>query len=242
MAINAGPKIVEDGLTFCIDAANKRSYSGSGSTVTDMGKNRTPFTLSSTSFNADRPQSFLLDGTDDHIVSTDAAFLKWQNWNQLSFTVVFKHLSAQGNTFDRVYIFDSRTSGGGNGIYGLFVDNASTQRELTLFYNKNGGSGYEEPTVTTYNFNEWYIYTFTIDKTTSTNSVRHYLNGVNVFNRSLDLTNSTENSGSSFWIGRYSGGNYRFHGHIPYMSAHINTILTPEQAKQNYEALRWRFQ
>jgi len=241
MAINAGPKIVEDGLTFCIDAANKRSYSGSGSTVTDMGKNRTPFTLSSTSFNADRPQSFLLDGTDDHIVSTDAAFLKWQNWNQLSFTVVFKHLSAQGNSGGRVYIFDGRTSGGANGALALFVDNVSTQRELTLFYNTTS-TNYEEPTITTYDFNEWYIYTFTFDKTSSTNNIRHYLNGVNVFNRSVTANSTTENSGSSVWIGRYSGGNYRFHGHIPYMSAHINTILTPEQAKQNYEALRWRFQ
>ena len=37
MAINAGPKIVEDGLVFCVDAANRRSYPRAGTVWTDLG-------------------------------------------------------------------------------------------------------------------------------------------------------------------------------------------------------------
>ena len=45
MAINAGPKIVEDGLVFCVDAANKRSYPGAGTTWTDLSKQENNGTL-----------------------------------------------------------------------------------------------------------------------------------------------------------------------------------------------------
>ena len=36
MACNAGPDIIEDGLVFCLDAANKRSYLGSGTAWDDL--------------------------------------------------------------------------------------------------------------------------------------------------------------------------------------------------------------
>ena len=36
MATNYNPKIVTDGLVLCLDAANTKSYSGSGTTWTDI--------------------------------------------------------------------------------------------------------------------------------------------------------------------------------------------------------------
>ena len=35
MATNGGPNIIEDGLVFEVDAANKKSYPGSGTAWTD---------------------------------------------------------------------------------------------------------------------------------------------------------------------------------------------------------------
>jgi hypothetical protein len=40
MAPNYGPKIVTDGLTLCLDAANPKSYPGTGSTWFDLSKNK----------------------------------------------------------------------------------------------------------------------------------------------------------------------------------------------------------
>ena len=40
MAINAGPKIVEDGLILCLDAANKKSYPRTGTVWTDLTANK----------------------------------------------------------------------------------------------------------------------------------------------------------------------------------------------------------
>ena len=45
MAINAGPKIVEDGLILCLDAANKRELSGGGTVWTDLTANKNNGTL-----------------------------------------------------------------------------------------------------------------------------------------------------------------------------------------------------
>ena len=36
MATTGGPSIVKDGLVFAIDAGSERSYSGSGTTNTDL--------------------------------------------------------------------------------------------------------------------------------------------------------------------------------------------------------------
>ena len=36
MAINAGPDVIEDGLVFCVDAANINSYPKSGTTWSDL--------------------------------------------------------------------------------------------------------------------------------------------------------------------------------------------------------------
>jgi hypothetical protein len=39
MAVFAGPKVVEDGLILYLDAANERSYPGSGTTIYDLVNN-----------------------------------------------------------------------------------------------------------------------------------------------------------------------------------------------------------
>ena len=44
MGVNYNPKIVTDGLVLCLDAANKRSYPGSGSTWNDLSGRGNHFT------------------------------------------------------------------------------------------------------------------------------------------------------------------------------------------------------
>ena len=46
MALNRGPRIVTNGLTLCLDAANRNSYPGSGNTWYDLSGNRKNATMS----------------------------------------------------------------------------------------------------------------------------------------------------------------------------------------------------
>jgi len=70
MGLSHSPRIVTDGLVLCLDAANKRSYPGAGTTWTDLknGSIGTLRNIPDTDFISDNGGSFLLDGTDEDIV------------------------------------------------------------------------------------------------------------------------------------------------------------------------------
>ena len=83
MGLTHSPKIVTDGLVFYVDAANARSYPGTGTTCTDL-KNGFQGTLqNSPTFTSSNSGAFTFDGTDERILFTDdiavteATFLVW---------------------------------------------------------------------------------------------------------------------------------------------------------------------
>src|SRR6056300_893270 len=59
-----GPKIVTDGLVLCLDAANRKSYPGSGSTWYDLSGNNYHGSINGATF---ANNTFNFDGTDDYI-------------------------------------------------------------------------------------------------------------------------------------------------------------------------------
>ena len=83
MAFNYSPKIVTDGLVFTVDAANKKSYPGSGTTWTDLAGSNVGTLTNGPLFNSDNGGSFNFDGTDDYtqfnqsISLTEATFITW---------------------------------------------------------------------------------------------------------------------------------------------------------------------
>ena len=73
-----GPNIVTSGLVLSLDAANTKSYPGSGTTWFDISGNNNHFTL----FNSPTYNSlgyFELDGTNDYIRSTNTLDLSISN-------------------------------------------------------------------------------------------------------------------------------------------------------------------
>ena len=68
MAFNYSPKIVTDGLVFAVDAANKKSYPGSGTTWSDLSGNGNNGTLTNgPTFDSENGGSIVFDGTDDRV-------------------------------------------------------------------------------------------------------------------------------------------------------------------------------
>ena len=63
MALNHSPSIVTNGLVLCLDAANTKSYPGSGTTWTDISGNGTSGTLTNGPvFNSANLGYFVFDG------------------------------------------------------------------------------------------------------------------------------------------------------------------------------------
>jgi hypothetical protein len=67
MAISRGPKIVTNGLVLALDAADKNSYSGTGTTWRDLSGNTNTGTLTNgPTFNGGNGGSIVFDGVDDY--------------------------------------------------------------------------------------------------------------------------------------------------------------------------------
>ena len=85
MAYHNNPRIVTDGLVLCLDANAKRSYSGSGSTWSDLSGNDYDGTLTnSPTYNSSGYFDF--DGTDQYTVVDSNAISKIQG--QTNFTII----------------------------------------------------------------------------------------------------------------------------------------------------------
>ena len=91
--MNYGPKTVTNGLVFCVDAADKNSYSGTGTTWNDISGNGNNGTLTNgPTFNGSNLGNIVFDGTDDY-TSTNLD-LSWNNTNSVSISMWIK----TGNT------------------------------------------------------------------------------------------------------------------------------------------------
>lgn len=70
MGIARGPKIVTSGLVLALDAADKLSYRGSGTTWRDLsGNNNTGTLTNGPTFSTGNMGSISFDGTDDYVTS-----------------------------------------------------------------------------------------------------------------------------------------------------------------------------
>ena len=68
MGVLYNSRIVTDGLVLCLDAGDKMSYPGAGTTWTDLSKNKNNGTLTNgPTFDSANGGSIVLDGTNDYI-------------------------------------------------------------------------------------------------------------------------------------------------------------------------------
>jgi len=69
MSVYAGPEIVSDGLVLCLDAANRKSYPGSGTTWFDLsGSNNNGTIANGPTFSSSNGGIFQFDGIDDNVI------------------------------------------------------------------------------------------------------------------------------------------------------------------------------
>ena len=94
MGVGYNPRIVTDGLVLCLDAANKRSYPGSGTTWIDkVGGNNGTLTNGPT-FSSDNGGSLVFDGTNDYVT-----FGNVLNLSEITVSIWFKPDALTGRQF-----------------------------------------------------------------------------------------------------------------------------------------------
>jgi hypothetical protein len=108
MAVNYSPKISTDGLIFYLDAANTRSYPGSGTTWSDLSRGGSNGILTNgPTFNNENGGSIVFDGVDDFVsipgtlTLTQATFVSWirRNGSQNGYNgIIVSRGGTGGNT------------------------------------------------------------------------------------------------------------------------------------------------
>ena len=234
MGLFHSPKSITDGLLVYLDAANPKSYPGSGTDWTDLSGNGHNATLvNSPTHNTD--VGFIsFNGTDqyaDHTVdtiSTGTTNFTFEVWFKMR-TLPTAQYGANGHIW-----------GGENGNdVVMYVNPASSgESQLNLVYDDSRYSGAGHNTSGTITANNWVQWTCQ-GKTDGT--IAHYLNGK--LDRTFNATVSgqeTKNRNLDAMIARDS----RYGGYSELDCAVIkeyHRILTADEGAQNFEALRGRF-
>ncbi len=108
MGLGHSPRIITDGLVLCVDAANKRSYPGTGTTWTDLaGENDGTLTnmeTDGTDFSSANGGSLVFDGSDEYVTVPDSPELRFSTamslcgWVYSDGTSAIQTLCAKGGS------------------------------------------------------------------------------------------------------------------------------------------------
>ena len=230
MGIAYNSNIVRDGLVLHLDAANPKSYPGTGTTWYDLSGNGNDGSLvNGVEYNSNNLGNLILDGTNDYIINTsvtseslgittsqEATLECWMNINiQNRWTGVFGLMISYGNSVD----------------IGWDINPTNNVR---IWKNTSGAQ------LTSFNLNDvsgtWCQFVYT---TNNTEGSKFFING------KLMQSYSTH---SSITIPYTPGRYFMFgdhwdrpvNGNVSDIQIY-NRALTEEEIQQNFEALRGRY-
>ena len=226
------PKIVTDNLVLCLDAANTKSYPGTGDTWTDMmGTNNG--TIDGATYTSDNGGTFNFDGVENEISIPNADSFTFGTGDfTIDFWVYFTDLDPSSNGTQDILSVKSGTG------KGPFLFTLSGQEKLRVSCASGGGS---------WNIinGAWFINSFgtaantwyNIGFTRSGETFTRCLNGSEIGTSTSAL--SLFDNNSALRIG-YSGIN-PFKGKMPVIRMYKGKALTVAELKQNYDATKTRF-
>lgn len=107
MGFYRGPKVITNGLVLALDAANVKSYPGSGTTWSDISGNSKNLTLTnSPTFNTNNGGSIVTNGTNSYVFRNDA-FLR----SYATLTVNIWMYVTSTNSFETYFSYGAEQAG-----------------------------------------------------------------------------------------------------------------------------------
>ena len=219
MGVSYNTKTVTNGLVLSLDAANLKSYPGSGNTWTDLSGRGNNGTLeNSPSYSSSNKGNLSFNGTTQRVVCGNASNLQ----------ITVGTISAWFNA--------DNGNAGYNGIiakqsaWGLFVAS-----NVLVAY--DWGNNTERSTGITVGNSSWNYAAMTFTETVGTpsNNAIVYLNGRPV----LTATIKHQNQNIQVMVGEANAGQY-FGGNIAQTSIY-NRVLSASEIIQNFNAIRGRY-
>jgi hypothetical protein len=220
MAFGNGPRIVTDGLVLALDAADRNSYSGSGTTWNDLSGGGYSASLDNTpTFSTVNGGVLIFDGINEQASST---FTGWFNNTNITISTWYMILAAPP---DFSQVAGAATTAGaiyissGLGVFPQFT--------FTTAGNRSAAG-------TTIVLNTWYN---SVATWSSGDTIKYYQNGI-FLNQSAVFTD-TIGAFNGYILARYTSGTY-LNARIAQVIFY-NRALSASEILQNYNAQKSRF-
>jgi len=226
--MNFGPNIVKDGLWLYLDAANKKSYRGTGTSWLDLsGNNRNTTLTNGPTFNSVNGGAIVFDGVDDYATpniqqNTDNKSITWEawfwdnspgGWGNFS-TAIISNYQSGTPPFTVLHINPDGTT--------FFQQNNSLNTTVSVSSNKNVCDSI------------WHHLVGVVDSTTM-----YYYIDANLIG-SVGKVTGTTTSGQNLI---FAGGHYsRYQScRLSIIRLYDNKALSASEVLQNYNATKTRF-
>ena len=235
MGVSYNPSIVTNGLVLCLDAGNRKSYPGSGTTWTDLSGNGNNGTLlNGVGYNSGNGGSLVFDGVNDYVLLSTNLLIH-HTGNPFTFSIWFRTSSTgiilgQQNT-STPNVFSGYVPAIYIGTNGLLY--------TSCFW--GGATSNQSVSSSSVNNGSWNNITVTF----ASNSQISYLNGVSY--ATLSKTQTNYSSTYYYFLGTGTGSGWPNFPASPYNNGNIsnalyyNRALTASEIRQNFNATRTRF-
>ena len=230
MAFAHSPKIVTDGLVYAYDAANPKSYPGTGTAVTDLTGTSTSSTIvNGAAYVTDNGGALDFDGSNDKINIAYAAQPATSQITVIAWVYPDVDATTGGRTRGSAW-------GGPGGMYlGLWPNASAGSSAIHAAVQTTSG----RPSVATGTIytNQWSMLAMSYNGSSTTTYVNTSVVG------SPQSQTGNISSGTAYNIGTYGGltdNNHNFPGKIAHATMY-SRALTASELQQNYNALKGRF-
>jgi len=232
MGLGHSPRIVTDGLVLCLDAANARSYPGTGTTWTDLVTAAQGSLLNGASFSSNNSGVISFDGTNDYVdTGVTASSFHGSDGSSSVFTINFFINASSGFTGSSYTSFTLIGNSAGSGRWILSLNNIDSNLYVGYNFGNLNNSG---STNTPVPHGQWSYITYSYGG----GSLKIYLNGV--LSDTISISSFIPNSGNNIRIGEHAS-NIRFMGDIASVSSY-SRVLSADEVRQNYEATKGRYE
>ena len=228
MGISAGPDIITDGLVLELDAGDRNSYPGTGTTWRDLSGNSNNGTLTNgPTFNSGNLGSIVFDGVDDYVLCSKQNALvnvtqftigAWMKRNLSNSVVIIGQIETLSNDVSFELWSDGNAYfevGNGTNGYGYIANTSTNWQYLMMVFNGTGGI--------------------------NSDRLKAYINGtLQTLTYSGTIPSSTGTVNTNLNIGAYITNSNYSNGNISAVQIY-NRALSSTEITQNYNATKTRF-
>ena len=248
------PPIITNGLILNLDAANVKSYPGTGTTWSDLSGNNNTGTLTNNTYSTLGGGNIAFNGSNSVVGLGDNDLFSFTSGGgvDLPFSVsCWVRLTAYGSGVSAFSMFVAKSQYNGAAWIRewAFGQVNATGLVFNIFNPDTSGTTYIGRLVgSPLSLNVWYHFAATYSGSKTTSGINLYINGVlqsTATNVSGGTYTGMGNTATTVELGRqYSAGatdNGYFSGNISNVLIYKNKVLSASEVLQNYNALKSRY-